>query len=37
MDSDPFNIKAVGRETEGTYANIGSRSLGKIQTSTAFV
>jgi len=27
----------VGRETEGTQAKLGSRSLGKIQTSTAFV
>jgi hypothetical protein len=27
----------VGRETEGTRAKLGSRSLGKIQTSTAFV
>jgi len=27
----------VGRETAGTRAKLGSRSLGKIQTSTAFV
>jgi len=27
----------MGRETEGTQAKFGSRSLGKIQTSTAFV
>ena len=27
----------VGRQTEGTRAKLGSRSLGKIQTSTAFV
>lgn len=27
----------MGRESRGTQAKLGSRSLGKIQTSTAFV
>ena len=30
------NKQTVGRETEGTQAKLESRSLGNIQTSTAF-
>ena len=31
------NWQTVGRESQGTQAKLGSRSLGKIQTSTEFV
>jgi len=31
------NRQTVGRESQGTQTNLGSKSLGKIQTSTAFL